>query len=228
MTPQTGGGAGGAGAYAIDVRYEGEAQYRSYFDAAAQRWAQVITGDLPDVLDNQYGRIDDLLIEASVTSIDGAGNILGQASYTGLRSAGSGGLPYRGFMQFDAADLAAMVTAGTLGSVILHEMGHVLGISESMFQVRGLTSNGAFVGNQAVQQYRLMSSSTAGANSVPLENDGGPGTRGSHWEESIFNTELMTGYAESAPPMPLSALTIAALQDLGYAVNYSAADLFVL
>lgn len=228
VTPQTGGGAGGAGAYAIDVRYEGEAQYRSYFDAAAQRWAQVITGDLPDVLDNQYGRIDDLLIEASVTSIDGAGNILGQASYTGLRSAGSGGLPYRGFMQFDAADLAAMVTAGTLGSVILHEMGHVLGISESMFQVRGLTSNGAFVGNQAVQQYRLMSSSTAGANSVPLENDGGPGTRGSHWEESIFNTELMTGYAESAPPMPLSALTIAALQDLGYAVNYSAADLFVL
>ncbi|MBK7416377.1 MAG: hypothetical protein IPJ38_16030 [Dechloromonas sp.] len=66
-------------AYSIDVRYEGDAQYRSYFDAAAQRWAQVITGDLPDMQDSRFGRIDDLLIEASVVSIDGAGSILGQA-----------------------------------------------------------------------------------------------------------------------------------------------------
>lgn len=214
-------------AYSIDVRYEGDAQYRSYFDAAAQRWAQVITGDLPDIQDSRFGRIDDLLIEASVVSIDGAGGILGQAGYTGLRSTGNGGLPYRGIMQFDVADLAAMVRNGTLGSVILHEMGHVLGISESMFQIRGLTSNGAFVGTHAVQQYRQLSTSAA-ASSVPLENDGGAGTRGSHWEESIFNTELMTGYAESAPPMPLSSLTIAVLQDLWYAVNYSAADVFAL
>ena len=39
---------------------------------------------------------------------------------------------------------------------------------------------------------------------------------------------LMTGYAESAPPMPLSRLTIAAMKDLGYGVDFSAAQSFTL
>ena len=38
----------------------------------------------------------------------------------------------------------------------------------------------------------------------------------------------MTGYAESTGTMPLSRLTIAAMQDLGYAVNYAAADSYSL
>jgi hypothetical protein len=38
----------------------------------------------------------------------------------------------------------------------------------------------------------------------------------------------MTGYAESSPPMPLSRLTIAAMEDLGYAVNFAAADNYTL
>jgi hypothetical protein len=36
----------------------------------------------------------------------------------------------------------------------------------------------------------------------------------------------MTGWAENAPPMPLSVVTVGALADLGYAVNYAAADPF--
>jgi hypothetical protein len=38
----------------------------------------------------------------------------------------------------------------------------------------------------------------------------------------------MTGYAEASPPMPLSIITVGALADLGYLVNYSAADPFSL
>ena len=63
---------------------------------------------------------------------------------------------------------------------------------------------------------------------APLETGGGAGTADSHWSESIFGAELMTGYAESAPPMPLSRLTIAAMKDLGYGVDFSAAQSFTL
>ena len=28
---------------------------------------------------------------------------------------------------------------------------------------------------------------------IPLENDGGLGTEGSHWEKQTFNNEIMTG-----------------------------------
>jgi hypothetical protein len=44
----------------------------------------------------------------------------------------------------------------------------------------------------------------------------------------VFDRELMTGYAESAAPMPLSIITVGALADLGYPVNYAAADAFAL
>ena len=40
-------------------------------------------------------------------------------------------------MQFDSADLASMEASGSLYGVILHEMGHVLGIGTS-WAYRGL------------------------------------------------------------------------------------------
>ncbi len=52
---------------------------RAVFQQAADRWAEVITGDLPDAMHN--GRVvDDLLIDARGVAIDGAGGILGRAA----------------------------------------------------------------------------------------------------------------------------------------------------
>jgi hypothetical protein len=42
-------------------------------------------------------------------------------------------------MQFDTADLANMQANGTLGDVITHEMGHVLGIG-TIWTMKGLLS----------------------------------------------------------------------------------------
>jgi methionine-rich copper-binding protein CopC/Ca2+-binding RTX toxin-like protein len=213
------------GGFSITVNYSGNATYQPFFDAAAQRWAQVITGDLPDV-NSSRGLIDDLLIDASVTSIDGAGRILGQAAVTAVRS---GGLPYLGFMRFDSSDIGQMVSNGTFGSVVLHEMGHVLGLYGYFWQQRGLVSSANpsfYTGANAVAAYDSLVSGTP--TSVPLETLGGAGTAGSHWLESLFDKELMTGYVESAPPMPLSIITVGALADLGYQVNYAAADAFAL
>ena len=70
--------------------------------------------------------MDDLLIDASVVAIDGAGGILGQAGPDWVRSASL--LPFHGEMEFDSADVSSMYNGGTLYSVILHEIGHILGL----------------------------------------------------------------------------------------------------
>ena len=62
---------------------------------------------------------------------------------------------------------------------------------------------------------------------VPVENTGGPGTMNSHWRESVFMNELMSGFI-AAPGNPLSRVTVASLQDLGYVVDLSAAEPYAL
>ena len=61
------------------------------------------------------------------------------------------------------------------------------------------------------------------ATSVPVENNLLPGTSDSHWRESTFGNELMTGYVNTGG-MPFSAMTIGSLSDIGYQVNLLAAD----
>jgi hypothetical protein len=104
-------------------------------------------------------------------------------------------------------------------------MGHVLGIG-TIWQSRGLlsgagTSNPRFVGSQAVAAYNAIFGTSA--TGVPVENTGGGGTRDSHWRESIFGNELMTGFLNGGSN-PLSRVTVASLADLGYVVNLNAAD----
>src|SRR5690606_14221177 len=94
---------------------------REVFRSAARRWERVIIGNLPAV-----GDIDDLRIDASIVEIDGPGGILGQAGPDGLRSGSS--LPFEGTMEFDTDDVADLEADGSFGDVILHEMGHVLGV----------------------------------------------------------------------------------------------------
>src|SRR5690606_3350133 len=62
---------------------------------------------------------------------------------------------------------------------------------------------------------------------VPVEDQGGSGTRLSHWRESVFGAEVMTGWI-NAGFNPLSAITIAALRDMGYGVTLDVADPFTV
>ena len=162
-----------APAFNIDVAYSGDQTYRSYFTQAAQRWQQVITGDLPGLNVPGYGFVDDLHITASVGSIDGRGGILGQTRVEYYRLAG--GQPISAFMKFDSADLATMAANGTLFSVVLHEMGHALGLGQGIWSYDRLTNGISFTGAHAALAYQLM----GGSGNVPLELGGGPGTAGS-------------------------------------------------
>jgi hypothetical protein len=62
---------------------------------------------------------------------------------------------------------------------------------------------------------------------VPVENTGGSGTVDAHWRESVFGSELMTGFVD-AGVNPLSRVTVASMGDLGYAVNLADADPYTL
>jgi hypothetical protein len=205
--------------FQIDINYTGDPAYLSYFQAAAQKWEQIIRADVPDANSPRYGYIDDLEISANVSFIDGPGQILGSTRVDEFRTAS--GIPDHATMTFDSSDFAALAANGTLSYVILHEMGHALGYG-SMWSYDHLTSGFSYIGADAVAAYRQLSG-IASATSVPLETGGGAGTVGVHWSEAVFGNELMTGYLNS-PPDPLSILTIGAMQDLGYTVNYGAAD----
>ena len=55
-----------------------------------------------------------------------------------------------------------------------------------------------------------------------LEAQGGPDTKGSHWEQRVFQNEAMTGLAHHNPV--ISRVTLALLEDTGwYNVNYEMA-----
>ena len=139
-------------------------------------------------------------------------------------------LPALGVMQFDTADLLRMETDGSLESVIFHEVGHVLGMGtlwEDMSLLDGAgTVNPVFTGRNAMREFATVIGSNE-PTPVPVENKGGPGTRDGHWRESVLGAELMTGFLGAAPN-PVSRVTIAAMQDMGYEVNFDAADAFAL
>jgi leishmanolysin len=220
--------------YVIEVRFLGglNATQQAAFTAAADRWTRIIVGDLPSVLvDGEV--IDDVVIRAQGVAIDGPGKVLGQAGPTHLRPASAGAaafLPAKGIMSFDTADLAKMETAGTLNDVITHEMGHVLGIG-TVWDRKGLlrragTTNPSFAGAGAMAEYRLLRGGGR-RRRVPVENTGGLGTADSHWRETVFRNELMSGFI-AAPGNPLSRMTAASLGDLGYQVDIDAGEPYVL
>jgi len=198
------------------------ASQQAVFTTAAQRWGEIIVGDLPDVEVAGFGLVDDLLIYASAPNIDGVGGILGQAAPSSFRDSW---LPSSGFMEFDAQDLTSMESEGVLLDLILHEMGHVIGIG-TIWNLKGLVQDAGsddprFTGQAATQAYNEIFGNTE--SSVPVANTGGPGTADSHWREEVFDNELMTGYLDMGSNL-LSRVTVGSLVDLGYTVNFEAAD----
>jgi hypothetical protein len=229
--------------YNIQVRFYGaamSAEHQALFTTAAERISAIVTGDVPDVnvlnstinpsqcgvsgQSNFNEIIDDIVIYAAVEPIDGAGQVLASAGPCFISSAG---FPVVGRMRFDAADINNLAGGGNLQDVIMHEMLHVLGIG-TFWQTEGLVTgvgsgDPRYIGAQGIAECVGIGGNAACASSVPVEGTGGSGTANSHWRETTFNTELMTGFVD-AGGNPFSRMTIGALKDLGYEVNLPGAD----
>lgn len=242
-----------ASAYNIDLRYRGtppSASIQQAFTNAVIRIRGAISGDTPGnqvnetiptwcvpsgpVVLNEF--IDDLLIFVSVDSIDGVGDVLGSAGPCYVNDSGS--TTVIGSMRFDSADLPMLEARGRLETVILHEMLHVIGVGTLWgdLLVDRQTAGVRFTGTQARDACAsLVGGAAPCASAVPVENcldlaigqTCGAGTQDAHWKESVFQSELMTGYLGSGD-QPLSSFTLLSLADIGYQVNPAAASAYVV
>ena len=242
------------GTYDIDLILIDEVSesVQAAFDDAVDYWSSILAGtelsDVPirenvelgcwDITTEQaLPTVDDLVIVASVREIDGPSGILASAGFCGLRT-GEGGLPFMGAMQFDVSDLEWLEENGDMREVILHEMGHVLGIG-TIWRRFGLLVNPSlavtgnpdthFPGPLAVAAFdEAGGTAYTNGEKVPVENRAGPGSGDSHWREFVLDHELMTPYQNGGVPDPLSAITIQSLADLGYTVDVGLAEPYLL
>lgn len=141
-------------------------------------------------------------------------------------------------MWFDPRHLSA----DALHFTALHEIGHVLGFGTLWDHFGYLQDPAAaapsrppdthFSGALASAAFNRAGGASYPGAKVPVENDTAryPGAANVHWRESVFGDELMTGGVRGARGTfePLSSVTVASLADLGYAVDYAAADAFRL
>jgi len=243
--PLAGGGGSTAG-FDINIIYNDvpTAGELAAFTAAEATWEGLIQG---------Y-QIDDIAhttvtINVDLDPIDGVNGVLGSAGPTFaklnlLQNAVTPTFVYtdEGDMLFDTADTTALITAGLFDEVILHEIGHVLGV--------GILWSGADVGFPGRQEmYVFGSGQYTGAAGlaaynaefgqsgafVPVELGGGGGTANAHWNEgdgggltgivssiepgpfNDFRYELMTGWLNTQNTF-MSTLTKQSMVDLGYLI----------
>jgi hypothetical protein len=201
------------------------------FGEAKDRWEQVIVQDdgqpinIKSNLPAEYiatkvpDLVDDVYIAGVEERIDGRGKVLGSAGPILARRVNGKYRALSGFMKFDEEDIEWMIAEGLWKGVIIHEMGHVLGIG-TLWALNKLhkEKTDEYKGKFAKEEWKKLGCS----GKLPVETDGGPGTAFGHWDEECLNQELMTGYVDS--DMRLSVLTVASLEDMGYGVDYSAAD----
>jgi PA domain/Glucodextranase, domain B/Leishmanolysin len=233
------------------------ADQQAVFVDAANRWAEIIKDDLSNIPLNGpvefnpnaaafEGTVDDVVIDASFVDIDGPSQVLGRAGPRYVRTGDDKPLTIYGSMEFDIAEFAPggfFEDPKGYADVILHEMGHVLGIGtlwDATGTLAGFDPNAPtdlplgtpnldydprFTGVASKAEYTaLLGSDISDAQTgVPVENTGGTGSINSHWRELTFDNELMSPSASGTEA--LSRLTAASLSDIGYGVDLESAAL---
>ena len=119
-----------------------------------------------------------------------------------------------------------------LQTLLLHEISHILGFSSTYFNELGLLKTETkgdniinYISTPKVLEKAKLHFNCNNIKGIELENQGGEGSAGSHWEARYMLGDYMmsTDYPESV----ISDITLAYFEDIGYyKVNYYTGGLF--
>ena len=223
---------------------EGARALRTRILAQADRWARIVAGsDLEDIewepgtiscggLEHDYQQdvLDDVFVMISVRDYFTGPTTGASGRVCGYRE--SSHLPLVGAIFLDIEG----VPEGNVDDLVLHQLGHMLGFGFS-WEDLGLLRNpswdneGAdthFAGRMANAAFVAAGASHFAGGKVPVENYWTNGTVDYHWRQAVFGTELMAPRLDQHVADPLSAITIQSLADIGYTVNLTEADRYIV
>jgi hypothetical protein len=134
-------------------------------------------------------------------------------------------LSYEGAISVSTANLANSRAANYLGTIFLHELGHVLGIGTNWFKSPYLVdptgANPRFAGPNAMRAAFEVGASASATTPVPVSHSGESGAF-THWRSPVLANDIMLSGGGTA----LTAVSAAALQDMGYWITPSGVDPF--
>lgn len=222
-----------------------EPEAREQIDRAVRRWQGAIIEPLAPVT----GTLDSFAAQcerqAPASPIEHRGvhvfvhaePLVGAAGRGGPCVLRADGSPAFGRIILDSGIIGEYAREGAIESLMLHELGHVLGVG-TLWEDAGLLRDPAgpetpnadphFVGARAQAAFEaLRADSGYEGVAVPVEDRASlEGSVNAHWRESVIGSEAMsTSWVSLNIAPPLSAMTIASLADLGfYTINTLAAD----
>ena len=172
---------------------------------------------------------NEITILYAFEKVDGLGSNLGSAYISKSIQLDSYRIPTEAVITLDIEDMEKMHYISRR-RVLIHEVAHSLGIGSLLAsQCIPDCNQGSYnyTCSLALDMYKGFSNDV-----LTFEDTGSSGTRCSHWdtESMTFNEvpELMTGYLIGGVLQPLSNVSLASLEDLGYVVNYDKAESFNL
>ena len=191
------------------------------------------------------GEIDDIAVLVRASYIDGPGGTIGLAQTCVVRARGFlppfgpttvDFMPAYSFVRLDEDDLARVTTEGKLYDLMLHELGHAVGLVPWAWTLLDLVEDvrpaGSviyhdthFTGSGAIEAFDAAGGSTYTGKKVPVDNTRFTFT--GHWRGSVLGPELMTPTIQRNDN-PLSRITARALEPLGYTVDLTKADSFAI
>lgn len=227
-----------------------------YFDGAAQCWKYAIKGwpsrsdGTPLALPRDHSRAVDVPLsylaikvifdrftkdEAAVARID-PDSILTVPGPDGEQ------FPYQATMQIDLNDIKDLLAdRPRFLDTVTHELGHALGIG-TLFPtegkrrlVRAEGDKAWYIGAAACRAYAGLLGRPYDSVEIPLDTEYDRTTKAYHWSEEKLRLEIMSASldapganSDTSGISVISAVSIGALQDLGYVVEPRAARPLVL
>ncbi|MEP5729786.1 MAG: DUF4214 domain-containing protein [Sulfitobacter sp.] len=219
--------------------------YIDAFEDAVGRWEEIIIGDLDYGFVEGYGFVDDILIEVAVADIELTfegveQTILAISTVLDQRSdalSGAGALPTHSRIVLNSEEIGELLNLAELAQ---NTIGRALGFGslwEEFGLVRDIDGVATYTGSNALREIAELSDDLNGQNVLEDGDDGALAAE--YWSEANLDNELMTSRVElrtlssgagqpGVSDNPISELTVAAMQDLGYEVDYGVADPFSL